>query len=192
MSRTITHFMWGFQPNFRHGVEQSAKSALQGIGVGVDPIALLIGFRASPAAQFDWCVEPENEPIGLVDLSGVQARGNEIFKADDESKIRASDPLLHVARQNALRNRSAAKALCETLDASPEGDGRRHFAAPAVRVGNYDVHTVIGVIASRWAQLPTLQTRHRDRYSMILLRSEPAAPIRWQRSVCEDTGVISN
>ena len=126
-----------------------------------------MGFRASDQARFDWCIEPENEPVGLVDLSEVELRAQQMFDADDESQMIITDQRLHEARLRRLRDKARARVLCTVLEASLEGDGRKYFAARSVRVGDYDVHTVIGVVASRWSLLPTLATRRRGRYDVV-------------------------
>lgn len=164
--RQIEQFIWGFQPHFRMSVKSAAQQALRSIGAGVDPSVVLVGFRATKDAHFDYCIEPETEAIAQADLSGVVERASVLYEEDEESKIFNSNREVHEQRQLFLRDRARAESLCEALGRSGAGNGRTFFASGSRRIGNYDVYTVIGVVTSRWLQLPALQTRRRNRFDV--------------------------
>lgn len=159
--------MWGYQQQFRHSVGFDAESALREIGAGVGPVALLVGFRATPGAAFDYCLEPETEPIALSDLSGVPAKAAELFEADEESHMFHSHPLVHEIRMREVRDRARRDALCGALAASDAGAGRTYFASRSQPIGDYEVHAVIGVLTHRWDLLPSLTMRSRDRMKVV-------------------------
>lgn len=167
MKDTIAHFMWGYQQQFRHSVGFDAEHALREIGAGVGPVALLVGFRATPDAAFDYCIEPETEPIASADLSGVSARAAELFGADEESHMIHTHPLVHERRQREVRDRARRMALCEALAASDAGAGRTYFASQSQPIGDYQVHAVVGVLSHRWNLLPSLTIRRRDRMNVV-------------------------
>lgn len=166
MARAILHFMWGFQSHFRSSVQTQTRSALQAIGAGLGPTVTLVGFRASDAAPFDWCVEPENQPIGGLDLAGIDARAQQLYEADEGYGAFYSNQALNEARHRALRARARGQALVEVMENFADVPGRKYFTSSSARVGDYMVYTVVGVLASRWAQLPTLTTRRRDRMTI--------------------------
>jgi DisA bacterial checkpoint controller nucleotide-binding len=164
--QTISQFMWGYQRPFRVGIEFSAKSAFRAIGAGVDPQALLVGFRATDQASFDRCIEPENDLIAQADLSEVESRARELYGQHEDFGLRHSVPGVHEARHRALQDRLRGEALCEALARSEAGRGRRFFASTPQLIENYDIYAVVGVVAHRWDELPTLTTRGRDRVNV--------------------------
>lgn len=155
--------MWGFQHMFRSSVDISAKYALRSIGAGVDPVAALVGFRATDQARFEHCIEPENEPIGLADLSQVTARARALYEVHEDFNTHFGHPDHQNARHRALQDQLRGQALCEALAQSEAGQGRRFFASRPQQVGDYYVYAVIGVVAHRWDELPSLMTRRRER-----------------------------
>lgn len=163
----ITHFMWQWQHLFRHSIDGAAKYALRAIGAGVDPVALVVGFRANAEAAFDYCIEPENEPIGQADLTDVLGHAAALYEAHEDSQMFHTDPGVHELRQSGLKDNARRQALCDALSASEESGERYFFASRSQRIGDYQVHAVIGVIATRWDALPTLTTRRRDRMDLI-------------------------
>ncbi|MDN4175844.1 diadenylate cyclase [Nocardioides sp. SOB77] len=163
-----SHFMWGWQHHFRSSLDVASKYALRAIGAGVDPTAVLVGFRANDEARFDYCIEPEDEPIGQTDLTQVLARARAIFEADEDSEMFHTDPGVHESRQRYLRNRAQGQALCEALSNSDGGEGRTYFASQPRRIANYDVYAVVGVVTHRWERLDALQTRSRDHFDVTV------------------------
>jgi hypothetical protein len=166
MKDTITHFMWGYQPHFRRSVEQTAEIALREIGAGVGPRCYLVGFGIERSAQWPVCIEPETEPIADTDLGSVSSRADTLYESHEDFRTFDSDPRVDELRHAWLKNQSHAAALCEVLSSSAAGQGRTFFASPAKRVGDYDVHVVISVIADRWAELPSLHTNRRQRMDL--------------------------
>src|SRR3546814_18454005 len=68
--QTISLFMWGYQPHFRHSIEYLAREVLKGLGVSVDAMALLVGVRKPGHANRNpVCIEPEDGrwPLALFD-----------------------------------------------------------------------------------------------------------------------------
>ncbi|CUR59090.1 conserved hypothetical protein [metagenome] len=162
MGGSIVRFMWGHQRPFRSSIDRAAKEALRAIGADVDPVALLVGVRATDAASFDFCVEPEYEPIAATDLTAVLTRAQELYESDEGSRMFHTDAGVHRARQAALRDRQRGVAICEALGASEAGTGRTFFASRSHRIGEYEIYAVLGVLTHRWGALPALAVRRRD------------------------------
>ena len=158
--------MWGFQHHFRLTVEMTAQTALRAIGAGLGPRAFLVGFGVDDSASFPICIEPETDPIAAADLTGVVGRARALYEAHEDFDMFYSDRGAHASRHAQLQDQARAAALCEALEASAAGQGRKFFAGPSARVDKYDVHAVISVVASSWAALPTLATVRRQRIDL--------------------------
>jgi len=161
--KPITHFMWRWQHIFRSNLDTGASTLLRSIGAGVDPRAYLVGFAADATARWPWCIEPETDPLAEANLADVAVRAQELYEAHEDFSVHHSVPRVHESRHRWLRNRARAQALCDALGESPSGSGLRFFAGTAVRVGDYEVHPVVSVLAARWDALPALTTTRRDR-----------------------------
>ena len=115
---TIDQFMWGFQPHFRSGVQYEIERALKEIGLLVEVQVLLVGFALVDDLRHRICVEPEDGPFSVNDLSMVSDRAAELVQADPESRMFISDPRHHGLRHAGVSRRARANALVEAIQAS--------------------------------------------------------------------------
>jgi hypothetical protein len=147
--RTIDQFMWAYQFAFRPGVEHGIEHALVSIGAPMAIRTVLVGYRAEAGVRHDVCVEPESGPLTQAHFRGVLDVAAEKFAADPEADLMHSNRELHELRQRALYRRARAKATAEAVEASGALPGMRVFASDSAPIGGYEVHTCIGVEASR-------------------------------------------
>ncbi|MGH8546001.1 MAG: hypothetical protein ACREX3_20730, partial [Gammaproteobacteria bacterium] len=70
---------------------------------------------------------------------------------------------LHDAKQRALRDEMRADAVAEVLQNHSANERRSFFASRSARIGDYEVHVVLGVITDALAAVPRLRTTLRDR-----------------------------
>src|SRR4051794_18720048 len=165
--------MWGFQPHFRLSLERLARSALNGIGAPLDPRAYLVGFAAGERATHPVCVEPEDGPFTAGAFATVLDDGRARFVAHEDYGLINTDPDVHRRNRRGLLDRCEADALVVAMQQDPAGVDRLFFAGRSLRVGEYQVFPVLGVLRGRWEALPTLRTSRRDR--LAIPRSLPEA-----------------
>lgn len=161
--RYIKQFMWAYQPHFRISARVSAEFAFEAIGFIGNPDMLLIGFRAAGEHEFDVCIEPEDGPYSPNDLGQVRQRAVELYNSHPERDMIHSVAHVHEQRHLWLRDSMRAKALEEALEAIPREQGRKFFSSGSVRVGDYEVHTVISVDKEALNNVPQIKTEERDR-----------------------------
>ncbi|WP_405819582.1 hypothetical protein OG241_30075 [Streptomyces sp. NBC_01390] len=154
----IEQFMWSYQPHFRIGVEVAAKFALEAIGFFGEPKVILIGFQVAGEHKFEICIEPENGPYAPLDLQDVVRRGSELYAAHPRSTMIHSVAHHHEQQHRQLRDQMRAKAIEEALAANPVGRNQSFFASGSVRVGDYEVHTVLGVRKDALECVPKIET----------------------------------
>lgn len=157
--RTIEQFMWGFQPHFRSDLEYTANRLLQSIGAAVAPVALLVGFEEEPG-HHPICVEPENIGIDPLIFSNCASQAQEAYEAHPGHGFFMTSAELHERFHATLRDKCKVKAVAEVLD--HHRDERRWFVGSSVRVERYRVFPVVGVLRSRWDDLPKLAHRNQD------------------------------
>jgi DisA bacterial checkpoint controller nucleotide-binding len=98
-----------------------------------------------------------------VALEGVLERGRELYENHPDHSLVISDPRHHELRHRALADRYRADALVEALMRhAPEPV--TYFAGYSTRVGDYDVHPVIGVPTAALESVPQLHIVERDRF----------------------------
>ena len=163
MRRTIGQFMWGFQPHFRMGAERQIERALTAIGLPVEARVVLVGFARNDGARHQICVEPEHGPLSVDRLGGVPPRADELYEADPESQIITTDARHHQLRQQQTFGRARAAAVVEAIESSGAFGGLRFFASQGAPVGDYEVHTCVGVPATVLDALPAFDEAIVDR-----------------------------
>ena len=152
----IDQFMWSFQQHFRHSVEYGTKIALASIGLPEEARAVLVGFATSDDARHGVCIEPEDGPLNTGHLSAVSERTLELFRTDPDSRIHYSHAELGAQRRLDLYRRRRADAVVEAIDVSGVFDGLRFFASESAPIGDYEVHSCVGVPAGEFDLLPAL------------------------------------
>lgn len=163
MEQTIDQFMWGFQPHFRMGVEDDVKRALALIGLPVEVRVLLVGFAVDAGAQHQLCVEPEHGPLAVDRLAAVPARAAELYEADPESQFIISDPRSRQLHRQRTFGRARARAVAEAIESSGAFEGLQFFASKGAPIGDYEVHTCVGVPAAVIDALPAFDESVVDR-----------------------------
>src|ERR1035437_1188227 len=165
---SIAQFMWGFQSHFRSGLERVARDLFEQIGFGLGARAFLVGFTDDDQQRFPVCFEPEQDPLGVVDLLGVVARGGQLYDESEESKYFYSSGRHHERIHRGLRETFRAEALRETLEGSEAGADMVFFVGSSALVdGIYEVHPVIAVPRARWSAKPALTRDKVDRYPIV-------------------------
>jgi hypothetical protein len=155
--------MWGFQQHFRARLQMEVEHVLEEIGLPVKPRALLVGFAAAETAVWPICVEPEYRFFQPTHLDRVLERAGEIYEDDPNHTMMHSDRRMHELYQQSLRDSCRAAAVAEALnDHAPEPV--TYFAGRSTRVGDYEVHPVIGIPSDALESVPRLLTTERDRF----------------------------
>lgn len=162
--RTISQFMWGFQRSFRLSVMIEAGFAFEAIGFSDEPIVFLVGFQVAGDHAHSICVEPEDGPYSPTDFVKVPEKAKELYDLNPDSELFHSVADVHEKRHAALRDEMRAEAVAQVFHAHPAGVNRVFFASRSQRVGDYEVHVVLGVSSGRLAMVPQLQTTSRDRF----------------------------
>lgn len=160
----IRQFMWAYQPHFRISVKVRVEMALEAIGFAGNPDVVLVGFKAAGEHEFDVCIEPEDGPYSPDELAQVRRRTAELYASHPDRNMIHSVAHVHEQRHQELRDRMRAKALEEAFEAMPREQGRKFFASGSVRVGDYEVHTVISVDEDALNKVPQIKTEERDRF----------------------------
>ncbi|ARP71758.1 hypothetical protein LK07_20615 [Streptomyces pluripotens] len=162
--RSIKQFMWAYQPHYRIAVAVRTESTLEAIGFYGDPDVVLVGFKAAGDHQFDVCIEPEDGPYSPDELAHVRKRAAELYASHPDRNMIHSVAHVHKQRHQELRDRMRARALEEAFEAMPREQGRRFFSSGSIRVGDYEVHTVISVDKAAIKNVPQIKTEERDRF----------------------------
>ena len=163
MNRTIDQFMWGFQQHFRFGFKLGIENALSNIGMPLEAHVVLVGFALDSSQRHQICVEPENGPISADHLDVVLDRASELFGDDPETKIIHSDRRLHEMRLENLFRRARSNSLVEAIKASSAFSELSFFASDSTPIGNYEVHTCVGIPTRALEMLPALADSVVDR-----------------------------
>jgi hypothetical protein len=142
------------------------QGLLKKIGLQVKPRALLVGFAASDGAAWPICVEPEYRFFQPAHLEGALERGRDIYESHPERSLMHSDRRMHELYHRALVDRCRADAVVEALNRhAPEPV--TYFAGHSTRVGEYEVHPIIGIPTDDLEAVPQLQTTERDRFTVV-------------------------
>ncbi|MFE5191826.1 diadenylate cyclase [Streptomyces sp. NPDC056628] len=162
--RSIKQFMWAYQPHFRISVKVRAEMALEAIGFAGNPEVVVVGFKAAGEHEFDVCIEPEDGPYSPDELAHVRRRAVELYASHPDRNMLYSVAHVREERHLELRDRMRAKALEEAFEAMSREQGRKFFSSGSVRVGDYEVHTVISIDKGALESVPQIKTEERDRF----------------------------
>ncbi|MEU8045705.1 hypothetical protein AB0B71_16375 [Micromonospora echinofusca] len=162
--QAIEQFMWGYQSHFRMSVKHTTMAAFEAIGFNSRAYVALVGFQVAGEHKFAICVEPEDGPYSPADFAGVTERAADLYRQHPDFYTFNTDPGVHERRHRALQREMRAQAITEVLSAHPASAGLTFFASMPNRVGDYEVHTVVGVRTSALEGVPQLRTTRRDRF----------------------------
>jgi hypothetical protein len=167
MRESIAHFMWGFQPHFRNGLERAARGAFEQIGLGLGTRAFLVGFTDVPGNAFPECFEPEHDPLAEVDLSAAVVEARRRYEESDKSRTMYGSRRHHEAIHRGYLDAFRAEVIRESLSDSPHGAELTFFVGRSALVdGAYEVHPILAVPTDRWAAKPSLSRRQEDDYQL--------------------------
>ena len=147
--------MWGYQRHFRSGVQRATERALVAIGFPAEVRVLLVGLARGVGAAHPICVEPEDGLLRSSHLMGVQSRAVQLAGADPEGRIHHSHPLANQRHGDRLRRKVRAQALAEAIAEAGVFPGLSFFASNSTAVGEYVVHTCVGIEASVMSAAPS-------------------------------------
>ncbi|MEU8717570.1 diadenylate cyclase [Streptomyces sp. NPDC048663] len=165
--RYIEQFMWGFQDSFRISVDLEVERAFEQIGFEAEAACVLVGFEAVGEHRFPICVEQGEDLYSPEDFAEAQRLAVEKYKQNPESKIFNTDPRTHKLRQKSLLDRMRAEAIEEIMGSLEGQEARIFFASNSVRVGDYEVHVVIGTDKLAVSRVPQINTTIVDRMPVL-------------------------
>lgn len=148
---------------FRLSVELEAKSALEAVGFFGNPKVLLVGIQVAGQHEFEICIEPEDGPYAPIDFRHVKTRGWDLYEAHPDRHVIHSVARMHEQHQQQLQNAMRSKALKEAFEGLPGEAHRVFFVRGGVRLGDYEVRTVLSVDRDELARVPQIETEVRDR-----------------------------
>lgn len=160
--QTISLFMWGYQPHFRHSIEYLATDVLKGLGVAVDAMALLVGVRRPGQANRNpVCVEPEDGRWPLALFDGLVDSVEDVYSKHHLQDIFFGDEPSMRDKPERIRRDSVTTAVHRALMPYDEGQGVRSFVGQARPVGDFYVVPVIQVPEALFRKFPPLKQRAR-------------------------------
>ena len=171
MSRTIDHFMWGYQDHFRIHVQVNAERALQRIDPELSPEVFLIGIlQADRQDRFAACVEPEKEHwIESDAFNPTRELAGPIREGYVESGMLQSLPIAQQRQDEALYRRSIRDAILKIIDShEKKPQDRTFFASIPELVEGYLVSVVLSVRSDVLNSYHRLKT---DRVNVHQLRT---------------------
>lgn len=160
MSRTIKHFMWGYQPHFRAAQEGLAEVLFKKIDNRLEPEVFVVGILSGDAPDnFPACVEPEDEYwIKSEDLNGVLAISERLRKTYPEAGMFQSHPLAQQRQDEELFRRSIRDAIQQVIQShgSRQLDVTFYVSYPA-KVAAYWVSVALGLQGTVLNSYPALK-----------------------------------
>ncbi|MET8527167.1 hypothetical protein [Micromonospora sp. NPDC005172] len=162
--RFIPQFMWGHQSHFRNSVKRATEFAFQEIGFDSKAYVALIGFRVAGGDELTICIEPEDGPYSPSDVAAVARRASDLYRQHPDYNTLHTNPSQHERHHGALQNQMRAEAIVEALSGHAASSGLTFFVGMPNRVGDYEVHTAIGVRTSIMKEVPQLRTTTRERF----------------------------
>ncbi len=166
MNKPIDQFMWPFQRRFRRILELDIHAVLSKIGVQIDHEVkvLLIGLANKDDLLHQTCIEPENGPLVVDDLTSIETRTAQVMEADPESNVVHSNPTYNQRRRHAFFLRSRAQAIREAIEASKKFERLKFFVSSSATLGNYDIHTCVGIPREVLESVPRFSNPMKDDY----------------------------
>lgn len=174
MSRTIDHFMWGYQDMFRTHVQVHADFALKRLAPELHPKVFLVGIReAGREGSFPACVEPEKEHwIESDAFNRTEEIAASILPTYVESRMQQSHPVGQQREDDYLHRRSICDAILQIIDDHPgKAQDRNFFASIPQLLEGYLVSIVLSVRSE------VLNARHRLTSDQIHLHEFRTMPV---------------
>lgn len=160
--QTISLFMWGYQPHFRHSIEYLAREVLKGLGVSVDAMALLVGVRRPGHANRNpVCVEPEDGQWPLALFDGLVGAVDDIYSKHHLQNMFFGDEPSRRDKPEWMRRDSVTTAVRRALTAYDERQSVHSFVGQARPVEDFYVVPVIQVPDALFRKFPPLKQRER-------------------------------
>lgn len=148
MGRTITHFMWGYQPHFRIEQQSNAKTLFHALDGSFRPEVFLVGILLEPKAdRFKACVEPEDDFwIESEEFNDVPLSLDALAEQYPEARMFQSHPLAQQWQDAELLRRSIRDAIKQVIDAHPSKPSNMVFSVsfPA-KIDCYWVCVILGL-----------------------------------------------
>jgi len=166
MGKTITLFMWGYQPHFRMSLEFHAKRVIQAIAPIIEPKALLVGIRTLEKTDgYQVCVEPEDEGWDPKIFFKCAIRTEEIYKDHpDQNIIYGDEPRMRDKPEN-IRKKSVREAVQEVVSKYDSQHETLTFCGWPTRVEGYYVVPILQFDKAQLLEYPHLSDRIRlDRW----------------------------
>lgn len=148
MSKTIDHFIWGYQPQFRFGQELHAKTIFQGLDKRFDPEVFVVGILIQDHKdRYPACVEPEHDFwIKSDEFDDVLERTKSIIRTYPEAELFHSHPLAQQWHNQRLYKTAVRDAISQvTSECAFKPDKMRHFISYPVELDGYLVSLVLGL-----------------------------------------------
>jgi hypothetical protein len=157
MGKSITLFVWGYQPHFRIALKHRAQSVLQSIAPVVQPNALLVGIRTPEKSDGHLvCVEPEDEDWDPNIFFGCAARADSIYTTHpDHSRFYGDAPSMRDKPEN-IRKKSVREAVQEVTSIYDSQHGTSTFCGWPTRVEGYYVVPILQFDKSQLMGYPHL------------------------------------
>lgn len=158
--RSITLFMWGYQPHFRIAVQMKANDVLRRVGCNVEAKALLVGVRLpgskNPNAV---CVEPEDGewPLNLFD--GLLERVDATVRDHELQHVFYGDERSMQEKPEMIRRDSVRSAVCAALEPHDAAHQVLSFCGMPSPIDDYHVVPVVQIPARLFEQFPRLRDR---------------------------------
>jgi len=159
MARTISLFMWGYQPHFCLFMECRAREVLQLIAPALQPKALLVGIRTPEKRDgHPVCVEPEDDEWDPATFFGCADRAEEIYSThSDHSILYGDEPRMRDKPEN-IRRKSVRQAVEEAIAPYDSSHGAVSFCGVATRVAGYHVVPILQFDGRELFEYPRLPT----------------------------------
>ena len=166
MNKVIDQFMWAYQHTFRTIVEHEIQNALSHIGFQTyeKVKVLLIGLATLDNLPHGICIEPENGPLEVADLSSIAIRTEELVQADPESAIVITNQRIQEKRKHDLYLRSRAQAIAEAIQESRKFEDLKFFVSDSTLIAGYEVHTCLGIPITAIESVPCFNNPKKDEY----------------------------
>ena len=158
--------MWPFQQAFRFHVEYDIQKVLTRIGLQTNGKVkvLLIGLATKDNLRHELCIEPEDGPLIAGDLCSIRDRTEKIRQSDPEYHVFDTHPRISKYRKRGLYLRSRAQAIAEAIESSGRFEGLKFFVSSSAPIGDYDIHTCVGIPIDALESVPSFNNPKKDDY----------------------------
>ncbi len=158
--QTITLFMWGYQPHFRHSIEYLARDVLKNLGAIVEATALLVGARRPGSRNPNpICVEPEDGQWPLSLFDGLLEAIRNFYSRHSLRDVFYGDEPSNRDKPEVMRRDSVTTSVSRALRRFDQEHGVRSFCGSAQLVGDFYVTPVIQVPEALFRKFPPLDDK---------------------------------